>query len=163
MNKEITIAGTLIDKGDNDKAYYFFFDADTDANRGIVYQLPSNIGDIDQYIAEKFNKQPLYKIVMLSDFFVKLVDELGGITVNGQNINGQQAAQMIREGKYMPVATGAFAKVKGMNLMFTVPGLLNKLSDTYRTNLPVMDAIKIVLAERKDFDKWKINYVDIPE
>ena len=163
MNQEITIAGTLIDKGDNDKAYYFFFDADTVANRGIVYQLPSNISDIDTYIAEKFGKQPLYKIVMLSDFFVRLVDEVGGITVNGKDINGQQAAQMIREGQYMPVVQGAFAKTKGMNLMFTVPSLLSKLSDTYRTNLSVMDAFKTIMSERKDFDKWKVNYVEIPE
>ena len=162
MNREITISGTLIDKGDNNRQYCFFFDADTVANKGVVYRLPSGTQDADAYISEHFHRSPEYKIVMTSDFFVKAVEKVGGITVNGRPVNGEEAAAMLRKGNYMPVLHGIIEKASTMNLMFTVPSLLNSLSGTYRTNLPIMDAFKTIMAERKDFDKWKVDYVDMP-
>ena len=157
MAKELKVYGLLLDENNR---YHFYADADLDLNSAKVYYvLPELMGEdvnlYDQKLKERFGSVPDHHFVVKSEALVKLVEQFGGITVNGEKVNGEKALQLVREGEIDAVVDGLKECLKNMkNLMFALPNLMNSLKDTYQTDFPVMDLVKIALSEVGDLKEW---------
>ena len=165
MNSRFSIHAVLIDTQNDNKKTHLFAKADTIANHTDIFQLTDEMiderRDIDAQLKDLFGSKADYKIEILSDLIVKLTDELGGIDVNGRHINGTQALQLICEDRFDDVIDAIFKALGKKNLLFTIPGLLNTLKDSYTTDLPMADALKTFVSEIPDLNKWKIDLIKV--
>ena len=49
------------------------------------------------------------------------------------------------------------------NLLLTVPNLLNVLSNTYETDLSLIEAIRAFIGEIRELDDWKVELIRVNE
>ena len=161
MDKTFSIHAVLTDTGRANGKTHLLAQVDTVKNRTLIYQLsPAMIDegkDIDAQLNDLFGKTPEYKIEILSDLIVKLTDRLGGIDTSSGHIDGKQALQSVYDGHFDEVIDAIGKTLAKKNLLLTVPGLLNALNDTYKTDLPLAEAIKTFISEIPELNDWKIE------
>ncbi|MCR4632923.1 MAG: hypothetical protein K5648_02225 [Erysipelotrichaceae bacterium] len=161
MDKTFSIHAVLTDTGRANKKTHLLAQVDTVRNHTLIYQLSDTLidedKDIDSQLHDLFHETPGYKIEILSDLIVKLTDKLGGIDLPGGHIDGRQALQSVYDGHFDEVIDAIGKTLAKKNLLLTVPGLLNALSDTYKTDLPLMEAIKTFISEIPELNDWKIE------
>ena len=108
-----------------------------------------------------FDKTPNYYIDISSDLLIKLVDQLGGIDVGGLHIDGNAAMKEVKNSHFDLVIDGIAKALGKKNLLLTVPSLVNTLKDTYKSDLNLMDAIKIFISEIGELNDWKIDLITV--
>ena len=169
MEREIKFYAMIIDQAESQTRYSFFADADLDLNRAKITYIHHNVlsADVDNYdneLKKIFGVKPDYHFFVTSAALIKLVDQLGGIYVNGEKIPGEKALELVREGKIDAVVNGLSGALKNMkNLVLAIPNLLNSLKDTYQTDFPIKDIVKVVLSEVGDLKDWKADFSEIRE
>ena len=167
MNSIFTIHAVLIDTQNGSRKTHLLLKGDTIRNRTDIYQLSDSLidenNDIDAQIKELFDLTPDYQVQILSDLITKLTDELGGIDVGGQHIDGRQALQLVHEDHFDEVIDAIVKALSKKNLIFTIPGLLNALKDSYKTDLPLAEAIKTFISEIPELGDWQIELVKIDD
>lgn len=167
MNSIFSIHAVLIDTQNGNRKTHLLLKGDTVKNRTDIYQLSDSLidenKDIDVQIKELFGLTPDYQVQILSDLITKLTDELGGIDVGGKHIDGRQALQLVHEDHFDEVIDAIVKALSKKNLIFTIPGLLNALKDSYKTDLPLAEAIKTFISEIPELGDWKIELVKIDD
>ena len=165
MEKIFDVKAIIIDKANNDKKTYFFVHNDTIANSMKIFQLKDGLIDenkeINPQLKDLFDKTPNYYIDISSDLLIKLVDQLGGIDVGGVHIDGNAAMKEVKNSHFDLVIDGIAKALGKKNLLLTVPSLVNTLKDTYKSDLNLMDAIKIFISEIGELNDWKIDLITV--
>ncbi len=165
MEKRFTVCASLIDTQKNKQRSDFFVLVNTAANRTFIYQLDEELADTKQdarvHMKEIFGKLPDYQIRIRSEFLIRLVDTLGGIDFSNRHISGIEAMEEVYSGHFDLVIEAIAQTLGKKNLLLTVPGLLNVLSDTYETDLSLVDAIKTFVGEIHELDDWKIELIEV--
>ncbi|MBQ1624670.1 MAG: hypothetical protein II096_01400, partial [Erysipelotrichaceae bacterium] len=135
------------------------------ANSMKIFQLKDGIIDegkeINPQLKDLFDKTPNYYIDISSDLLIKLVDQLGGIDVGGLHIDGNAAMKEVKNSHFDLVIDGIAKALGKKNLLLTVPSLVNTLKDTYKSDLNLMDAIKIFISEIGELNDWKIDLITV--
>lgn len=141
MNKQFSILLTFID---NDN-YYYLLDLDTIKNTVSFHPLKDN------------NTKSDYHLELKSSALVKVVDELNGIEINNIKYDGKGSLELLRQGKIDEIFDAlSHSLTKKSNLIITMPKLLSELSDTYKTDIPITDALKTFISEINQLNDWKI-------
>lgn len=141
MNKQFSILLTFID---NDN-YYYLLDLDTIKNTVSIHPLKDN------------NTKSDYHLELKSSALVKVVDELNGIEINNIKYDGKGSLELLRQGKIDEIFDGlSHSLTKKSNLIITIPKILSELSDTYKTDIPITDALKTFISEINQLNDWKI-------
>ena len=161
MNTKFNIYAMIIDQTESENRYHLYISMDTKENKADVYTLNGllneDVKSYDTQLQKIFQKKPDYHLSLKAEALVKLTDQLGGITVNQQPMNGKEALAYARSGKYLEVLDSICqAVLKKGNLLKTIPGLLSTLKESYETDMPLMDIIKVALGEINDLSKWKV-------
>ena len=158
MNNQFTIYGLIIDtENDNSKDHYFI-ELDTKANKAIINHIINkefDDNDADNSISKMFTKKPDYHFTFYSKTLVQIVDQLGGIYIDNKLVDGKKALEIARDERLEEVLNAILSAMSGKNTFLTLPGLLSTIKDSYTSDIPAMDIIKIVLSEVGDFDRWK--------
>lgn len=147
---------------DETAKYHYLLLLDTVANTADVCYLDNSLlttGD-DEDIVRLFSKAPDYHLNIKSEALAIIVDELGGITCNGQQLDGKAALKTAREGRLDKMLDAIGEKLNASHkLVFMLPSLISSIKDLYESDLHIMEAIKTAIGEIPDFPKWKANIV----
>ncbi|MBQ6334979.1 MAG: hypothetical protein IJI46_07935 [Erysipelotrichaceae bacterium] len=131
---------------------------DTKANEVLISQ-GKPLDDSDAAIEKLFNEKVNYHLNISSSFVVRLVDELQGIEVKGEKIDGKKALQLVRDDKLDEVVDALSKTLEKRNLLKTIPSLLTSLNDTYQMDIAFMDIFKTLLSEINEINDWKVKLV----
>lgn len=143
---------------DEQRKIHLFVRTDTIANRVYIYHAkPEN--DTDEAIEKLFDEKVNYHLNISSDFVIRLVDELGGISIDGKKTDGKTALELIRNDQLDDVVNAVSNTLENKNLIKVIPSLLSSLSDTYSMDIAVMDIIKTLWSEIRELKDWKIELV----
>ncbi len=167
MEKVFDIHATLIDQDNHGKKEHFFIHVDTIKNDTKIYQLDDALIDetkeVDEQLKALFSRKAEYKMEILSDLMIRLVNELGGIDVDGSHIDGKTALKLIHEGGFDRIVDAIVKALSKKNLILTIPNLLNSLGDTYKTDVPLLEAIKAFIGEISELNDWKIDLIKVSD
>jgi len=158
MKTRINIYTKILDQ---QVIYHLLLALDTKENKADAYYLNHLLNEdadtYDEQIGKLFGNRSDYHLILKAEALAKLTDQLDGIIVDKNTLNGIQALDCVRKGKYMEVLDGIYqALLKKGNLFRTVPSLLSILKGSYETDMPSMDIIKVAMGEINDLSKWKI-------
>ena len=159
MEKLFSVNGLIIDTGDDDKQYTYYFMVDTIANKADIYYLEDR--NLLDKLIEHLNSKPDYSLTVKSGALEKLVDQLGNVKVDGKKITGKEAVAVAREGRLDDVLEGMLKSLSGKNLFLVLPGLLNSVSDNFKTDIPLSELLKTALSEVGDLDKWRADVIRV--
>ena len=156
MNKKFTVSCVLIDTENENKENRLFVKVDTVANRAVLYEIAE---DDERDLKAIFDTEPDYHLIVRSDLLVQLVDQLGGIVIDKERIDGKKALKLFRESRLDDIIEATGKALDGKNLLKTIPSLLSLLKENYETDMPVMDIIRMVLGEVNDLRYWKAELI----
>ncbi|MBR5340627.1 MAG: hypothetical protein IK151_01730 [Erysipelotrichaceae bacterium] len=159
MEKIFSVNGLIIDAGDDNKQYTYYFMIDTIANKADIYYLEDK--NLYDRLIERLNNKPNYSLTVKSDALEKIVDQLGNVKVDGKKIKGKEAVAVAREGRLDDVLEGILKSLSGKNLFLVLPGLLNSVSDNYKCDIPLSELLKTALSEVGDLDKWRADVIRV--
>ena len=167
MEKRFTICASLIDTQRNNQRNDFFVLVDTIANRTCIYQLDDEMidpaEDARAHVKRLFGRTPDYQITIKSEFLIRLVDELGGIDYKNRRISGTEAMEEIHDNRFNQIIKAIAQSMGKKNLLLAVPNLLNVLSNTYETDLSLIEAIRTFIGEIRELDDWKVELIRVNE
>lgn len=167
MEKRFTICASLIDTQRNNQRNDFFVLVDTIANRTYIYQLDDELTDpaedVRVHMKKLFNRDPDYQITIKSEFLIRLVDELGGIDYKNRRISGTEAMEEVHSNHFGQIVEAIAKSMGKKNLLLAVPNLLSVLSNTYETDLSLIEAIKTFIGEIRELDDWKVELIRVNE
>jgi len=163
MKTQLNIYTMILDQQER---YHLLLALDTKENKADAYYLNhllnEDVNTYDEQIGKLFRNQPDYHLILKAEALVKLTDQLDGIVVDKNTLNGIQALDCARKGKYMEVLDGIYqALLKKGNLLKIIPSLLSILKESYETDMPLMDILKIAMGEINDLSKWKVYIRDV--
>ncbi|MBQ9425988.1 MAG: hypothetical protein IJU42_08610 [Erysipelotrichaceae bacterium] len=168
MKKQFTIHCVLIDTENNNSKDHLFVRVDTIANHADLYEISHSLmdpdtEDSDSKLKQLFKTVPDYHLKVKSDLLIRLVDQLGGIVIDGRTTDGKQTLLLFREKRLDDIVEAIGKALGGKNLLKTVPSLLSILSENYETDMPIMDIVKTILGEVNDLKDWKADLIQVNE
>ena len=168
MKNAFTIHCVLIDTENGNKKDHLFAKVDTIANRAFLYEVGKDLmdpemSDTDQKLKELFGSAPDYHLEVKSDLLTALVDQLGGIIIDGERADGKKTLKLFREKRLDDIIEAIGLALDGKNRLKTVPSRLSVLKENYETDMPLMEIVRTILGEVNDFRDWRAQLIQINE